>query len=399
MKRVKAVKENGWPGITFYTTLSKSSVDYETFRRYAERRMEILRGEVGEAALSKYFSMDAEDDILSHFFCRVVCSQDPWTATWFVNAEVNLLRHKISKNPSGARSFFLTEILPHMEGAKVEDGILMLGMKSRYNPDVAGGMVSSNILVHFTKVIDLVGKRAVIPERGYIRLNDEGVRSMLVNEYRRYLDGRMDELVETSLRDPDERMKALSTELLASSTKCERNISFSLDESEKYLPPCIQAIMEKLRRNKHLKYNDRQILCLFLKDCGMSIDDAIDFFRNSFKVGREVFDKEYLYSIRHNYGLEGKRANYSCFTCSKIANTTNEERKSSCPFVEDEEYIRKLSEEAEVDIEDVIGVGSFNGKCTRFLEKLTHRKQERLVVTPIRYYFECKSLGEGAEKT
>lgn len=399
MKRIKAMKENGWLGITFYTTLSRSSVDYEAFRRYAERRIEMLKGEEVEGLLSKFLSMDMEDDVLSHFFCRIVCSQDPWTATWFVNAEVNLLRLRISKNPSGARTFFLTEILPRMEGAEVQDGVLILGMKSKYNPDVASGMVSSNVLVHFTKVIDLVGKRLAVPERGYLKLNDEGIKSMVVNEYRRYLDKRMDELVEVSLYDPDERMKILSAELLTSPTRCKRNISFSLKESEKYFPLCIQAIMQRLRKNRHLKYNDRQILCLFLKDCGMSVDDGIDFFRGSFKVGREVFDKEYLYSIRHNYGLEGKRANYSCFTCSKIANTTNEERRSSCPFIEDKEYVMKLGEEMEVDIEDVMDGGSFSGKCARLLEKLTHRKQEKLVVTPVGYYFEYKSPDGNAEKT
>ncbi|ADM11573.1 DNA polymerase alpha/primase large subunit [Encephalitozoon intestinalis ATCC 50506] len=392
MKRIKAAKGDELPGIKFYTMLSKSSVDYETFRKCAERRIEILKREEVNPSVSRCFEMDTEDDTLSHFFCRMVCSQDPWAATWFVNAEVNLLRLRMAKNPEGAKEFFLTEVLPYMDGAEIRNGVLVLGMKAKYNPDCAIGMMSSEVLVHFTKVIDMVGRRIVIPEGGYLKLNDEGIRSLLGNEFRRYLEGKMNELVEMFLRNPDERMKSLATKLLLNPTTCEKNTVFSLEDAEKYFPLCIKAIMQRLRKNRHLKYNDRQTLCLFLKDCGMSVEDGIDFFRRSFKAGKEVFDKEYLYSIRHNYGLEGKRANYTCFTCSKIANTTNEERKSNCPFVEDGEYLRSQIEGLEVDIEDIMGVGTFSGRCTRFLEKLVQRKQDKLVVTPIRYYIECRSI-------
>lgn len=393
MKRIKAVRGCGGTGLTFYTALSTSSVGYDTFKEHVRRRMEMLRGEGG--LCSGHAEMSGEEDVLSHFACRMACSQDPWMAVWFVNAEVGLLRLRISKSPGDARAFFLEEVLPRMEPVEVREGALVLGAASRYNPDAAVGRMSSEIWVHFTKVIDLVGRRAAVPRDGYLRLGEEGIRSVLANEFRAYLSRRMDELVDVCSGDPDERMKGLSASLLASPVRCEKAGDFSVGDAEKYFPLCIQAVVERLRSRGHLKYNDRQILCLFLKDCGMSVDGAVAFFRSSFKADRETFDREYLYSIRHNYGLEGKRANYSCFTCSRIAGTTSGERRSSCPFVGDAEYVRRRGEEMGVDIEDVLGSGAFGGKCTRLLEALSHRKQERMVTTPVGYYLEYKGSDEG----
>lgn len=60
---------------------------------------------------------------------------------------------------------------------------------------------------------------------------------------------------------------------------------------------------------------------LFLKGIGLSLDDALLYFRRIFSRKSGVnFDKAYAYNIRHNYGKEGKRADYTPFSCAKIIN-------------------------------------------------------------------------------
>lgn len=77
----------------------------------------------------------------------------------------------------------------------------------------------------------------------------------------------------------------------------------------------MQHLHKKLRHDSHLKYGGRQQYGLFLKSVGLTLEDALAFWRRSFsgKVTDDKFQKEYAYNVRHNYGQEGKRANYAPF--------------------------------------------------------------------------------------
>lgn len=57
-------------------------------------------------------------------------------------------------------------------------------------------------------------------------------------------------------------------------------------------------------QDHHLKHQGRQQLGLFLKSIGLSAEDALLFWRQSFspKIDGDKFQKEYAYNIRHMYG-------------------------------------------------------------------------------------------------
>ena len=86
----------------------------------------------------------------------------------------------------------------------------------------------------------------------------------------------------------------------------------------------MQNLHLTLRANSHLKHYARLQYTLFLKGIGLSLEECIIFWRQSFKlVTDEKFTKEYKYNIRHAYGDVGGDANrrgrgYTPYSCQKL---------------------------------------------------------------------------------
>jgi len=56
----------------------------------------------------------------------------------------------------------------------------------------------------------------------------------------------------------------------------------------------------------------------------LSLDSALAFWRTEFAKGgmpEDKFKKEHMYNIRHSYGKEGKRVNYTPASCMSVINS------------------------------------------------------------------------------
>jgi len=98
----------------------------------------------------------------------------------------------------------------------------------------------------------------------------------------------------------------------------------SIDSLSHHFPLCMRNLHTTLRKNNHLKHYGRLQYTLFLKGIGLSLEDCLLFWRQSFKLlTDDQFNKEYRYNVRHAYGDVGGDANrrgrgYTPYSCQKL---------------------------------------------------------------------------------
>lgn len=135
----------------------------------------------------------------------------------------------------------------------------------------------------------------------------------------------------------------------------------------------------QLNKDHHLKHFGRQQFGLFLKGIGLSLEDALLYWRRAFsKLSDDQFNKSYAYNIRHNYGQEGKRADYTPYSCMKIitSNQPSAGDQHGCPFKHFSKgnLVQMLQrngigeERVARDVADLAKQGHFQVACTRFFE-------------------------------
>jgi DNA primase large subunit len=109
--------------------------------------------------------------------------------------------------------------------------------------------------------------------------------------------------------------------------------------SKKSFPLCMKFLHTKLHSSHHLGHGARMQYGLFLEGIGVTLEDALVYVKTELthnKAGQNItdkFDKEYAYNFRHSYGQEGKRADYTPYSCGKIISD------HACPYAACEEFV------------------------------------------------------------
>ncbi|THH14338.1 hypothetical protein EW146_g5969 [Bondarzewia mesenterica] len=159
-----------------------------------------------------------------------------------------------------------------------------------------------------------------------------------------------------------------------------------IDElSRKHFPLCMRNLQDNLKQNHHLKHFGRLQYGLFLKALGLSIDEAMMFWRRSFSgFTDDQFNKNYKYNVRHSYGLEGRRANYPARSCQQILTSDQPGATDShgCPYRHFSIDNLKIALESayssqgltSADLPEIVNTvkgGHYHVACTRVFE-ITH---------------------------
>ncbi|KAL2900263.1 putative DNA primase large subunit, partial [Bienertia sinuspersici] len=268
-------------------------------------------------------------DVISHFVLRLAYCRTEELRKWFLSIETTLFRYRFkSEGPESQRALLVEFDLPYkaVSNAEFESVKEMLSQVARS----LGQTLNS-------EVPELVAGRKVYIHKGHAYVAMNQVVSLVVTQFRSNLSKALilTNRKWTTIASERENnrlapiVESLSTSYLGpdySEPKDFAEISLKdLDQvANSSFPLCMRHLFEKLREDHHLKHGGRMQLGLFLKGVGLKLDDALAFWKSEFskKVGPERFDKEYAYSIRHNYGKEGKRVDYTPYSCQKVISCT-----------------------------------------------------------------------------
>lgn len=267
------------------------------------------------------------------------------------------------------------------------------------------------IKIPFEYVLNMIPSLNYYIHKGFVYIKDGDLSEIIKNVFKEECLRKYNHLYKS--RDnitSDKRINNLFTELIAYREKSKvgntSNISLRKDgiasislkdiedHSESTFPLCMTMVHRFLTRDSHLKHNGRLQYGLFLKGLGLTLDESLQFWKSKFssKVTGDKFDKEYSYSIRHNYGMEGKRADYPPWSCSKLQSLSppTSSEMHGCPFkIFSDDKLRSVLWGMGIKEVDVLKImekkknNEFSVSCMRYFEaKFPDEKYEKVGIHP-----------------
>lgn len=356
-------------------------------------------------------------DYLSHFILRFVYCRSEELRRWFITRETELFRLKFGGLSAPDVKDFVqkyemgyTPLTPEQKN-EIKDGL--------YESTVYQSIVQIEAMdfykVRFTDVLDLIRGRKCYLKGGFAYVCANDFVSIIVNKHQQLLeDGLQAHLKLLPELENDERFSSLLKGLHTSYTGKDYTIAKagdvpieSLDQlSKKSHPLCMRYCHDTLRAKHHLKHTGRMQYGLFLKGIGVTMEDSLRFWREELTRGTislEKFEKEYAYNIRHNYGKEGSRVNYTPYSCMKIITTSvGPQDTHGCPFKiwEPSTLKTKLSSfgmsvaHAE-EIVSYVAKGHYQIACGKYFE-ISHQSKLEEGINHPNQYFELSQITMGA---
>lgn len=240
--------------------------------------------------------------------------------------------------------------------------------------------------VPFEEAFDLIKDRKVYLEAGFAYVSKKNLSSIITAKFRAHLSHSLSITFRaTSHIEQDERIvpivSMLSKQYVTAAYKTAKIEGAVTKEqipalADRSFPLCMSHLYKSLKDENHLRHGGRMQFGLYLKGIGLSLQDALIFWKTAFarRTAPEKFDKEYAYNIRHNYGKEGKRTTYTPYGCIKIIQSTpGPGDHHGCPFRQfDEAHLRstlrlkKVTQQAIDEIMALVKNNHYQIACQRY---------------------------------
>ena len=308
---------------------------------------------------------DARKDAVSHFILRLAYSRTEELRRWFLTQECALFKYRLEQlKPreltAALKKNDLTNFTEVDDASKREKGAqlkaIMQTTKAGADALAAAGGNLDRVVVYripFFEATDAVGRRAVLVDEGFAWVPEHRLHAIVSAKFRTHLSKSMtlaarsfakaaaDPRLGPLLKHVDE-VDVLGDRAGVGQDGADSNdlappTPQTLDDlAQKAMPLCMKQCHQGLRKDHKLKHWGRLQYGLFLKAGGLSMDHALAFFEQEFTkvMTHDQFNKEYAYDIRHRYGQEGKRADYSAYGCFKLIMDFNPGpgEAHGCPF-------------------------------------------------------------------
>ena len=273
-------------------------------------------------------------DIISHFILRLAYCKTEELRRKFLELECDLLKYNLSTLSEDDRASLLAangldyEIVS--DGKKSEISEKLAGISGVANLKPADVIRTNFYLVPFQQALSLLAKRAVYVEGGFALVPQRAVEQIIVARFRTNLSKALSDassMFENVSADP--RIGPLLTGLHQQYTGKDFNNPTSLDKltasmvdqaAEANMPLCMKHLHNGLKRDHKLKHWGRLQYGLFLKGAGLEMEEAMKFMESEYTkvMSHDDYTKKYSYNVRHMYGKEGARKNYTPYSCMKI---------------------------------------------------------------------------------
>ncbi|KAF2359407.1 DNA primase large subunit eukaryotic/archaeal [Trinorchestia longiramus] len=357
-------------------------------------------------------------DHVSHFVLRLAYCRTEELRRWFVAQEVDLFRarflHTANSKPEVMAFIRDNDLyfspITNEELLEERENLLAGTQKITSSEQMEGRTFYK---VPFTDALELVRSRRVFLKMGYAYVPDTELVTLITAFYRTSLSKALAQTCRAlpQLED-DERLMMLLQDFdrrYTGSDYSSKNATAAaitpamLDTlAAKAFPLCMRKLHDTLNSNHHLKHGGRMQYGLFLKAAGLSLEDALHFWRSHFTKNMDVekFDKQYAYTIRHNYGKEGKRTDYSPYSCIKIiSGSVGPGDAHGCPFkLTDAPVLRQrliaygISSAAAGEVVELSTKGHYQIACQKYWEAVHNATLDCGVNHPNQYLEESRKF-------
>ncbi|KAI5808779.1 eukaryotic and archaeal DNA primase, large subunit-domain-containing protein [Peziza echinospora] len=319
------------------TFRNKTPEEFEsTMKPLLEKYLPLSANTSASLSDAKYHAaqLERKKDHYSHFILRLAFARSDELRMRFSRAETALFRLRYSTDDTKERQAFISslnfawETVAEDEKRSLTEQLLPTVGKALFEQE-------SFFKVDWERVPDLVDQRRVLIKRGKAYVPTSLQLSLVLAEFTKSLDKAMELTARALPRlDEDDRLVPILNHLSLGFTAPEYNSSIAagdnfltgapltaetIDSLVPHFPLCMLNLHSTLRRTNHLLHFSRLQYGLFLKGLGLSVDEALIFWRRGFaKISDDEFSKKYKYNVRHTYGLEGARKNYKPLSCQQI---------------------------------------------------------------------------------